>query len=33
VFETGSDDREANMVTFTTLALTMLRDAIAEAAG
>jgi PncC family amidohydrolase len=32
VFETGSADREANMVTFTTLALAMLRDAIAEAA-
>jgi PncC family amidohydrolase len=31
VFETGSDDREANMVAFTTIALRFLRDAIAEA--
>ncbi|OAI44371.1 hypothetical protein AYO38_09805 [bacterium SCGC AG-212-C10] len=28
VFETGSDDREANMIAFTTYGLTMLRDAI-----
>ena len=33
VFETASADREANMVTFTTHALTLLRDAIREAAG
>ena len=31
VFETDSDDREANMVAFTTLALRYLRDALVEA--
>jgi nicotinamide-nucleotide amidase len=31
VFNTGSDDREANMIEFTTLTLRYLRDAIKEA--
>jgi PncC family amidohydrolase len=31
VYETGSNDREANMVEFTTLALRFLRDAVKEA--
>lgn len=31
VVETGSDDREANMIAFATLALRFLRDAIREA--
>jgi nicotinamide-nucleotide amidase len=31
VVETGSDDREGNMVTFTTLALRLFRDALNEA--
>ena len=31
VVETGSDDREANMIEFTTLALRYLRDAVVEA--
>jgi nicotinamide mononucleotide (NMN) deamidase PncC len=30
---TGTDDREANMIEFTTLSLRYLRDAIREAAG
>jgi PncC family amidohydrolase len=33
VFETGVDDREANMIDFTTRALRYLRDAIIEAKG
>jgi nicotinamide-nucleotide amidase len=32
VFETGSDDREANMEEFTTLALRSFRDALQETA-
>ena len=32
VFETGSDDREANMIEFTTLALRTFRDALQETA-
>jgi PncC family amidohydrolase len=31
VYETGSADREANMVDFTTLALRLFRDVLAEA--
>lgn len=31
--ETGSDNREANMVEFTTRSLRLLRDAVREAAG
>jgi PncC family amidohydrolase len=33
VFETGSDDREANMIAFATLALGYFRDAILEVNG
>lgn len=33
VFETGVDDREANMIDFATKALRYLRDAIVEAKG
>lgn len=33
VFETGIDDREANMIDFATKALRYLRDAIVEANG
>jgi PncC family amidohydrolase len=32
VYETGIDDREANMIDFTTRALRFLRDAVQEAA-
>lgn len=32
VFETGSDDREANMIEFTTLALRTFRNALQETA-
>jgi hypothetical protein len=33
IYETGMDDREANMIEFATMALRFLRDAIKDAAS